>query len=255
MLRSGEGVTQVLKKLSQECTHDTSFWDFWSTVHFDLCSIHQLYSAVLIHCLLTISYELTSIYPLHIGHTSASPLKTHGWRFEAGAIDCIPVARELLTSSDWSQKRSHTLTMLWTWPFSWNWFKFVKSSMLINSSWWHGGPPPCDRHHGPRLRCRADATARRLGPEHIFALQALHRRVSQSLQRDQHISKHVLLSQELYCLVARDLHPEMPQSHKVRAVDCSRQQDLQQASKSINEVIIAYSNCSNEIKTIRIPEF
>ena len=30
-----------------------------------------------------------------------------------------------------------------------------------------------------------------------------------------------LLSQELYCLVTRDLHPEMPQSRKVKAVDCN----------------------------------
>eukprot|EP00435_Cladocopium_sp_Y103_P029579 s2666_g7.t1 len=34
---------------------------------------------------------------------------------------------------------------------------------------------PCDGHHGPRLRCRADATAERLGPEDLFALLALSR--------------------------------------------------------------------------------
>ena len=103
-------------------------------------------------------------------------------------------------------------------------------------------------HHGLRLRCRADATAERLGPEHGRALLALSRRGPQSLQRDQH--------QELCCLVTRDLHPEMPESCKVKAVDCSRQQYLQQASNSINkdQYIIAWSNCSSEIKAIRIPE-
>ena len=48
-------------------------------------------------------------------------------------------------------------------------------------------------------------------------------------------SKHVLLSQELYCLVTRDLHPEMLESCKVKAVDCSRQQYLQQASNGIKK--------------------
>ena len=50
---------------------------------------------------------------------------------------------------------------------------------------------PCDGYHRPRLRCRADATAERLGPEHEFALQALSRRGSQ------------------FRLVTRDLDPEM----------------------------------------------
>ena len=94
---------------------------------------------------------------------------------------------------------------------------------------------------------------RRLGPEHDKALLALSRCGPQSLQRDEHISKHVLLSQELYCLVTRDLHPEMPQSCKVKAVDCNSIYNKHQiASNSIKS--IAYSNCSSVIKTIRIPE-
>ena len=102
---------------------------------------------------------------------------------------------------------------------------------------WLATAPPCDRHpHGPRLRCRADATAERLGPEHDKALLALSRCGPQSLQRDEHISKHVLLSQELYCLVTRDLHPEMPQSRKVKAVDCNSIYNKHQiASNSIKK--------------------
>ena len=45
----------------------------------------------------------------------------------------------------------------------------------------------------------------------------------------------------------------MPQSRKVKAVDCSRQQYLYNKHQ-IASISIAYSNCSSEIKTIRIPE-
>ena len=168
-------------------------------------------------------YKLTWIFPLHVGHTSAnlkdlppppSRIKTSGWRSRIWSRGHA-LQPSSQGASDWSWKLSHTLAILRTWPFSWNWFVFhVDEQQLVT---WLATAPPCDRHpHGPRLRCRADATAERLGPEHGAALLALSRCGPQSLQRDQHISKHVLLSQELYCLVTRDLHPEMRQSRKMK---------------------------------------
>ena len=91
------------------------------------------------------------------------------------------------------------------------------SSMLVT---WLATALPCDRHGhvigiimdqgcgAVQMRQQKDWALR------IFALQALGRCGPQSPQRGQHISKHLLLSQELYCLVTRDLHPEMPQSRK-----------------------------------------
>ena len=93
---------------------------------------------------------------------------------------------------------------------------------------WSTTALPCDRHSHVIgiLMDQGCGAVQMLQPKDWALRIFLHFRhwAGADLSPSQHISKHVLLSQELYCLVTRDLHPEMPQSRKVKAVDCSRQQ-------------------------------
>ena len=158
--------------------------------------------------------------------------------FEAGAIDCSPVAREDLNGFDifWLKRKAVSHLGHFAYLHSLEFDLSFKSSMLTNSSWWHGWPPHCFVTAIMDQGCGAEQM---LQPKD-WALNTTKRfwhwagaDLSPSKETNTS-SKHILLSQERYWLVTGDLHPEMPQSRKVKAVGCSRQQDLQQASASIS---------------------